>query len=87
MLTNSASKGPSLYPAFTGGGWGAKAMIKDGALQNPRPDAIFGLHVTSFLRRLENELHAARQLIFDAREVPPRRPSRSQCVRRVRRRA
>jgi amidohydrolase len=26
---------------------GAKAMIDDGALENPRPSAVFGLHVTS----------------------------------------
>lgn len=26
---------------------GAQAMINDGALQNPRPSAVFGLHVTS----------------------------------------
>jgi len=28
---------------------GAKLMIKEGALENPVPDAIFGLHVTSIL--------------------------------------
>jgi len=28
---------------------GAKLMIKEGALENPAPDAIFGLHVTSML--------------------------------------
>ena len=49
FIFQPAEEGPSLYPAFTGGAWGAKAMIKDGALQNPRPDAIFGLHVTSLL--------------------------------------
>ena len=31
-------------PAEEGLG-GAKAMIEDGALENPRPDAIFGLHI------------------------------------------
>ena len=49
FIFQPAEEGPSLYPAFTGGAWGAKAMMKDGALQNPRPDAIFGLHVTSLL--------------------------------------
>lgn len=29
--------------------WGAKAMIKEGVLQDPKPDAVFGLHVTSGL--------------------------------------
>lgn len=28
---------------------GAQLMIKEGALENPRPDAVFGLHVTSAL--------------------------------------
>ncbi len=49
FIFQPAEEGPSLYPAFTGGAWGAKAMIKEGALQNPRPDAIFGLHVTSLM--------------------------------------
>jgi amidohydrolase len=25
--------------------WGAEGMLKDGAFQNPKPDAVFGLHV------------------------------------------
>jgi amidohydrolase len=29
-------------------GTGARAMIDDGVLENPTPDAIFGLHVTNF---------------------------------------
>lgn len=33
-------------PAEEGEG-GAEAMIRDGALENPKPDAIFGLHVMS----------------------------------------
>jgi amidohydrolase len=28
--------------------WGARLMIKDGALENPVPEAIFGLHVSAF---------------------------------------
>lgn len=31
---------PADYP----GDWGAKRMIREGALENPRPSAIFGLH-------------------------------------------
>src|SRR5438105_11885602 len=44
-----AEEGPTLHAASTGTSWGAKAMIKEGALQNPKPDAVFGLHVVSFL--------------------------------------
>ncbi|HZS08481.1 MAG TPA: amidohydrolase [Blastocatellia bacterium] len=29
--------------------WGAKLMVKEGALENPRPSAIFGLHSSSAL--------------------------------------
>jgi amidohydrolase len=49
FLFQPAEEGPSLYAAFTGKSWGAKQMIKEGALQDPKPDAIFGLHVTSGL--------------------------------------
>jgi len=49
FLFQPAEEGPSLYAAFTGKSWGAKQMIKDGALQDPKPDAVFGLHVTSGL--------------------------------------
>src|SRR3954470_21065089 len=38
---------PSLYAAFTGKSWGAKLMIKEGVLADPRPDAVFGLHMVS----------------------------------------
>ena len=44
-----AEEGPSLYAAFTGKSWGAKAMIKEGALQHPKPNVVFGLHVVSAL--------------------------------------
>jgi len=33
-----------------GGAGGATSMVRDGAMQNPKPDAIFGLHVTSAMR-------------------------------------
>jgi amidohydrolase len=49
FLFQPAEEGPSLYAAFTGKVWGARAMIKDGALQDPKPDAVFGLHVNSGL--------------------------------------
>jgi amidohydrolase len=49
FIFQPAEEGPSLYAPFTGKSWGAKAMIKEGVLQNPRPDAVFGLHVTSGL--------------------------------------
>jgi amidohydrolase len=49
FLFQPAEEGPSLYAAFTGKVWGARAMIRDGALQDPKPDAVFGLHVNSGL--------------------------------------
>ena len=49
FLFQPAEEGPSLYAALTGKSWGAKQMIKEGALQDPKPDAVFGLHVTSAL--------------------------------------
>ncbi len=38
---------------------GATLMVRDGAMQNPKPDAIFGLHVTSAMRVGEISLRAA----------------------------
>src|SRR5215216_411750 len=49
FIFQPAEEGPSLYTAFTGKIWGARAMIKEGALQDPKPDAVFGLHVNSGL--------------------------------------
>jgi amidohydrolase len=49
FIFQPAEEGPSLYAALTGKVWGAKAMIQEGVLQDPRPDAVFGLHVTSGL--------------------------------------
>lgn len=49
FIFQPAEEGPSLYAAFTGKIWGARAMIKDGALQDPKPDVVFGLHVSSSL--------------------------------------
>jgi len=47
FIFQPAEEGPSLYAAFTGKTWGAKEMVKEGVLHDPKPDAIFGLHVTS----------------------------------------
>ena len=49
FMFQPAEEGPSLYAAFTGKSWGAKQMIREGVLADPRPDAVFGLHVTSGL--------------------------------------
>jgi amidohydrolase len=52
FIFQPAEEGPSLYPfaaALTGKSWGAKLMVQQGVLQNPKPDAVFGLHVTSGL--------------------------------------
>ena len=49
FMFQPSEEGPSLYLAFTGGSWGAKQMIKEGVLADPRPDAVFGLHVSSGL--------------------------------------
>jgi amidohydrolase len=49
FMFQPAEEGPSLYAALTGKSWGAKQMIKEGVLADPRPDAVFGLHVTSGL--------------------------------------
>jgi amidohydrolase len=34
-------------PATFKGDWGAKLMVAEGAMENPRPDAVFGLHCTT----------------------------------------
>lgn len=47
FIFQPAEEGPTLSPAFTSGSWGARAMVKEGVLQNPKPDAAFGLHVTA----------------------------------------
>jgi len=47
FIFQPAEEGPSLYAAFNGKSWGAKLMIQEGVLADPRPDAVFGLHVTS----------------------------------------
>jgi amidohydrolase len=49
FIFQPAEEGPSLYAAAAGKSWGAKLMVQQGVLQNPKPDAVFGLHVTSGL--------------------------------------
>src|SRR4249920_2031010 len=52
FIFQPAEEGPSLYPpaaALLGKSWGAKLMVQQGVLQNPKPDAVFGLHVSSGL--------------------------------------
>jgi amidohydrolase len=49
FIFQPAEEGPSLYLPFAGKVWGARAMIKEGVLQDPKPDAVFGLHVTAGL--------------------------------------
>jgi amidohydrolase len=49
FIFQPAEEGPSLYPAAPDKSWGAKLMVQQGVLQNPKPDAVFGLHVTSGL--------------------------------------
>ena len=49
FLFQPAEEGPSDFEAGTGKTWGAKAMVEQGALADPKPDAVFGLHVFSGL--------------------------------------
>ena len=44
FIFQPAEEGTSAVPA-PGTSWGAKAMVEDGALENPRPDAAFALHI------------------------------------------
>jgi amidohydrolase len=49
FIFQPAEEGPSLYAPFTGKNWGAKAMIREGVLRDPKPDAMFALHVVADL--------------------------------------
>src|SRR4029079_8057848 len=40
-----AEEGPSLFTPASGKKWGAKLMLEEGAFKDPKPDAVFGLHV------------------------------------------
>ncbi|WP_395736965.1 M20 family metallopeptidase [Prosthecobacter sp.] len=37
-------------PATFAGDWGAKLMVAEGAMENPRPAAVFGLHTTAVVQ-------------------------------------
>src|SRR3954454_5361645 len=40
-----AEEGSSVVTPASGKSWGAKRMLEDGAFKDPKPDAVFGLHV------------------------------------------
>jgi amidohydrolase len=40
-----AEEGSSLVTPSSGGSWGAKLMLKEGAFKDPKPDAVFAQHV------------------------------------------
>jgi amidohydrolase len=46
FIFQPAEEGPTLFPF---GAWGAKLMVQQGVLQNPKPDVVFALHVNSGL--------------------------------------
>src|SRR4051812_39675677 len=45
FIFQPAEEGPSLFPAASGKSWGAKLMLEEGLFKDPKPDAVFGLHV------------------------------------------
>jgi len=45
FIFQPAEEGPSLFTPASGKKWGAKLMLEEGAFQDPRPEAVFGLHV------------------------------------------
>jgi amidohydrolase len=45
FIFQPAEEGPSLFTPASGERWGAKLMLEEGAFEDPRPDAVFGLHV------------------------------------------
>ncbi|MEJ8821036.1 amidohydrolase [Variovorax humicola] len=49
FIFQPAEEGRSEEPADPNAPFGARAMVADGALQNPKVDAIFGLHITPSL--------------------------------------
>jgi len=47
-------------PATFNGDWGAKLMVAEGAMENPKPAAVFGLHCTTTIspvKALDDEVH------------------------------
>jgi amidohydrolase len=45
FIFQPAEEGPSLFTPASGKTWGAKLMLEEGAFKDPKPDAVFGLHV------------------------------------------
>src|SRR3954452_11709241 len=45
LIFQPAEEGPSLFTPSSGKKWGAKLMLEEGAFKDPKPDAVFGLHV------------------------------------------
>ena len=45
FIFQPAEEGPSLFTPASGKKWGAKLMLEEGAFKDPKPDAVFGLHV------------------------------------------
>lgn len=45
FIFQPAEEGPSLFTPASGKTWGAKLMLEEGAFDDPKPDAVFGLHV------------------------------------------
>jgi amidohydrolase len=49
FIFQPAEEGPSLFTPDGSQIWGAKRMIAEGAMDNPKPNAVFGLHVAATL--------------------------------------
>jgi amidohydrolase len=45
LIFQPAEEGPSLFTPASGKTWGAKLILEEGAFNDPKPDAVFGLHV------------------------------------------
>jgi amidohydrolase len=45
FIFQPAEEGPSLFTPASGQIWGARLMLEQGAFKDPKPDAVFGLHV------------------------------------------
>jgi len=45
FIFQPAEEGPSLFTPSSGKKWGANLMLEEGAFKDPKPDAVFGLHV------------------------------------------
>ena len=45
IVFQPAEEGPSLFTVASGKTWGAKLMLEEGAFKDPKPEAVFGLHV------------------------------------------